>query len=467
MEHWQLNELESIDAFKRDYRMTDTLYEKCGAVLDVKDYLEKTYCGSTGVEFSHIQSEDERLWCHETFEKMAWEEVTSGEKVKAHQLLVRTELMEKFMQKKFATHKRYSSEGSEAITVALNTLIAEASSEMREKQLDSVVLGMPHRGRLATLIVLNEYPFRNLLYKASGKNDIPEDIVDAVDDIPTHIAISNSKRFSTGAKDVKTGKVTFTMVHNPSHLESQNAISMGKARAKTDDFSLEERQQKVVMNVQAHGDSAFPGQGAAYEALALSKLKNYTCGGTIHIITNNQIGFTTGPESYRSFQSSADLVKPFEVPILRVNTNDPEAVIRACRFAVEYWLKYGKDVMLDMIGYRYYGHNELDEPSYTQPKMYGKIRSMPTPPQLYEQTLVNEGIITQEEAKKLREQVEAHFEAEYQASLTLKPDLKNTRNPTYRGSRSLTHKWSDLEFSQWGSEPDQTGYDAQELKKIA
>ena len=281
------------------------------------------------------------------------------------------------MQKKFATHKRYSSEGSEAITLALNSLIAEASKSTNEKKLDSVVLGMPHRGRLATLVVLNEYPFRNLLYKASGKNDIPEEIVDRVDDIPTHIAVSNTKRFSSGRKDAKTDKVTLTMIHNPSHLESQNAISMGKTKAKADDLN---DPNKLVMNIQCHGDSAFPGQGASYEALALSKLPNFSCGGSIHIITNNQVGFTTEPENYRSFRHSADLVKPFEVPILRVNTNDTVAVIKACKFAVEYWTKYRKDVLIDMIGYRYHGHNEVDEPSFTQPQMYAKIRSMDTPP---------------------------------------------------------------------------------------
>ena len=154
---------------------------------------------------------------------------------------------------------------------------------------------------------------------------------------------------------------------------------MGKTRAKTDDFGANE-EKKVVMNIQAHGDSAFPGQGASYEALALSKLPNFSCGGTVHIITNNQVGFTTEPTNYRSFPHSSDLVKPFEVPILRVNSSDPVAVIKACRFAVEYWSKYGKDVMLDMIGYRYYGHNEVDEPSFTQPVMYKKIREIPTPP---------------------------------------------------------------------------------------
>ena len=206
--------------YQNDYRTTSTLDAKCHTVTDVRDYLMNTYCGSTAVEFKHISNEDERLWCHETFERIAHEPVSNDEKIKALQLLVRTEMMEAFMQKKFATHKRYSSEGSEAITVALNTLIAEAADASRDRELDSVVLGMPHRGRLATLVILNEYPFRNLLYKASGKNDVPEDLVDRIDDIPTHIAVSNTKRFTTGRPDSNPGKATLTMIHNPSHLES-------------------------------------------------------------------------------------------------------------------------------------------------------------------------------------------------------------------------------------------------------
>lgn len=143
---------------------------------------------------------------------------------------------------------------------------------------------MPHRGRLATLVVLNEYPFRNLLYKATGANDIPVEIVDRMDDMPTHIAVSNSKKFTSGNKDVNHSKTTLTMIHNPSHLESQNAIGMGKTRAKLDDYNSE---GKRVMNIQCHGDAAFPGQGASYEALTLSKLPKFTCDGSIHLITNN------------------------------------------------------------------------------------------------------------------------------------------------------------------------------------
>lgn len=176
--------------------------------------------GNVAVEFEHIRSEDERLWLYENYEQALHEPVTKGEQVKALQLLLRTECMEQFMQKKFATHKRYSSEGSEAITVAINSLLAEATKSDKPQQLDSAIIGMPHRGRLATLVVLNEYPFRNLLYKAAGANDIPEEIVDRMDDMPTHIAISNSKIFRSGDKDSQHHKTTLTMVHNPSHLES-------------------------------------------------------------------------------------------------------------------------------------------------------------------------------------------------------------------------------------------------------
>ena len=222
MEHWQLNELESIDTFPLDYRITQTLQDKCAAVKDVHTYLNKMYCGTVSAEFEHLQNENEKLWCYENYERIMNQPVDKQEKLKALQLLIRTECMEKFMQKKFATHKRYSSEGSEAITIALNTMIAEASRPEAKKELDSVIVGMPHRGRLATLIVLNDYPFRNLLYKAAGKNDIPEEIVDRIDDIPTHIAISNTKKFSTGTSSISAAnkRVTMTMVHNPSHLES-------------------------------------------------------------------------------------------------------------------------------------------------------------------------------------------------------------------------------------------------------
>ena len=326
---------------------------------------------------------------------------------------------------------------------------------------------MPHRGRLATLVVLNEYPFRNLLFKASGKNDIPEEIVDRIDDMPTHIAISNTKKFSSGDKDTQHNKTTLTMVHNPSHLESQNAIGMGKTRAKLDDLAAEGKPDARVMNIQCHGDAAFPGQGAAYEALTLSKLPKFSCDGSIHIITNNQVGFTTNPADDRSFKQSADIVKPFGVPILRVNTSDPEAVIRCTKFMVRYWLKFKKDILIDMIGFRFYGHNEVDEPSFTQPLMYKKIRSMDTQPTSYAKNLIAAGVVTADQVQKTRDEINQHFESEFQASLKFVPSMQDTTNPSYRGSRSLTHKWAGMAFSQSGKEPEHTGYDTEKLTQIA
>jgi 2-oxoglutarate dehydrogenase complex dehydrogenase (E1) component-like enzyme len=220
--------------------VTSTLAEEAHTIKDVEDYLNKLYCSSVGVEFEHIQSEDERLWLYENYETTMKEQFTPAEKVKMVQLLVRTEEMEKLQQKRFATHKRYSSEGSESITVALNSILAEASlinKENPDQGIEYAVLGMPHRGRLATLVVINDYPMRNLLYKIKGNNDIPAEIIDRVDDIPTHIAVSNTKKFTwSGADSTRNKDVTLTMVHNPSHLESQNSISMGKTRAKIDDY---------------------------------------------------------------------------------------------------------------------------------------------------------------------------------------------------------------------------------------
>jgi probable 2-oxoglutarate dehydrogenase E1 component DHKTD1 len=308
-------------------------------------------------------------------------EVADAESVKALQLLHRAEQMELFLQKRFATHKRYSGEGSEALVVALNALISEASKESGEHPgIDSAILGMPHRGRLATLVVLNSYPMRNLLHKVAGNNDMPVELNDRIDDIPTHIAVSNTAKYSTATGSLTSAnrKVTLSMVHNPSHLESQNAISMGKARAKIDDSGSSDT--RSVLNIQAHGDAAFCGQGAAYEGLTLSKLPKFDVGGSVHIITNNQVGFTTSAEDGRSFDHSSDIVKCFGIPVVRINAMDgdttPESLIRVCKFMIAYWKTFKKDILIDMIGCRKHGHNEVDEPAFTQPHMYEKIRAM-------------------------------------------------------------------------------------------
>ena len=376
--------------------------------------------------------------------------------------------MELFIQKKFATHKRYSGEGSESLIVALNALLSEASkpdASLQDKGIDSAVLGMPHRGRLATLVVVNDYPVRNLLYKVAGNNDIPEEITHGVDDIPTHIAVSNTKKFSTSTGSAKSEhkRVTLSMVHNPSHLESQNAISMGKARAKIND--TEEKDTRSTLNIQAHGDAAFSGQGAAYESLTLCNLPKFSIGGSIHIITNNQVGFTTQQPDGRSFKHSSDVVKSFGIPVIRINASDAatttETILRVCKFAIKYWKTYKKDILIDMIGYRKHGHNEVDEPSFTQPHMYQKIRSLPASlPSQYGQELQGQGLVSDDDIAKVKAEVQAHFESEYQKSLNFKPKLQDTTSSKYKGSRAFTHKWEGMTFSQLGLESDvATGVD--------
>jgi 2-oxoglutarate dehydrogenase complex dehydrogenase (E1) component-like enzyme len=247
---------------------------------------------------------------------------------------------------------------------------------------------------MGTLVVLNDFPMRSLLHKIAGNNEISHEIEGRMDDIPTHIAVSNTKKFSTGINSAKSDRkrVTLTMIHNPSHLESQNAISMGKTRAKLNDMRETDDTRKVL-NIQVHGDAAFSGQGAAYESLTLCNLPKFTIGGSIHIITNNQIGFTTLEEDGRSTPYSSDIVKGFSIPVIRLNAADAattaESVLRVAKFMVKYWKTFRKDILVDMIGFRKHGHNEVDEPAFTQPAMYQNIKSFKkTFPESYADLLI-------------------------------------------------------------------------------
>jgi len=313
--------------------------------------------------------------------------------------------------------------------------------------------------------VLNQYPFRNLIHKIKGKNEIPPELTDRMDDMPTHIAISNTQKFISGSDGRSHNPVTLTMIHNPSHLESQNAIGMGKTRAKIDDYGPKNWRKALYIN--AHGDAAFQSQGAAYEALTLCKLPNFQCNGGIHIITNNQLGFTTGQKDGRSSTYGSDIAKPFQIPIIHVNSNNPEAVLKMSKFMAKYWREFGKDILIDMVCYRKYGHNEVDEPAFTQPLMYKKIRSLKSPPQLYAEMLKEEGLIKDAQIKKIVDRIHQYFEDEYQAAADFKPTLESTKDKEYKGSRSMTHKWEGMDFSQFGVEPQQTGYSKEKLVEIA
>lgn len=203
-----------------------------------------------------------------------------------------------------------------------------------------------------------------------------------------------------------------------------------------------------MLNIQAHGDAAFCGQGAAYEALTLCKLPKFNIGGTVHIITNNQVGFTTDSADGRSFEHSSDIVKSFGIPVVRINATDggstPEDLIRVSKFMIAYWKTFKQDILIDMIGCRKHGHNEVDEPAYTQPQMYAKIRAMDSLANQYAERLVAEGVISSEENQHIVKQIQDHFESEFEKSKAYQPSMTSATNPKFKGSRAYTHKWSGI-----------------------
>ncbi|CAI2382475.1 unnamed protein product [Moneuplotes crassus] len=466
LDHWQISDIESIAGFPFDYRLNEAYKDHCGTAEELKKHLEYLYTSNVGVEFSHVESEEEKIWLYQNYEEIMLEPISKAEKMNILTNLQRAEDFELFLHKKFPSYKRYSGEGAETLVPALNSILAEASytdNKNPELNIRNVVMGMPHRGRLSTLCLIQDYPFRNLLAQIRGTKQVPDEIYGGLDDIPTHIGPSNSRVYVNSGNMEKHHRIRVTMVNNPSHLESQNSISMGKTKAKQDDYENPHR----VLNIQGHGDAAFAGQGVAFESLALASLKNYTIGGTIHFITNNQLGFTATSEESRSGRYSSDVVKAFGIPIIHVNAFDPEAVSRVCKLAVRYKKRFNKDIMLDMISFRKYGHNEVDEPGFTQPRMYDKIRSTPSVATQYTEKLLKEGTVKRTTVDNLKKRFNDWCEKEFEESSNYKPTLKQTKDPHFKGIRSMTHKWKNHDFSTFGVEPEHTGYDSEKLVNIA
>lgn len=465
-EHWQLSDIESIEGFPEDYRINKEYANHCGTVGELKEHLDHLYSGSVGVEFSHVENEEERLWLYENYEMLMNEKVEKAEKMNILNQILRAEEFELFLHKKFPSYKRYSGEGAETLISALNTILAEASytdHEHHEQNVKNVVIGMPHRGRLSTLCLIQDYPFRNLLSQIRGTKSIPDEIFGGLDDIPTHIGPSNSRVYVNSGNLERHHRLQVSMLNNPSHLESQNSISMGKTKAKIDDYDNPHR----VLNIQGHGDAAFAGQGVVFEGLALANLKNYSIGGTIHFITNNQLGFTATSDESRSTRYSSDICKAFGIPVIHVNAFDVEAVSKVCKLAVRYRKKFLKDIMLDMISFRKYGHNEVDEPAFTQPEMYRVIRSTESVAKQYQDKLIAEGTIKVNTVENLRKRFVDWCENEFEESTIYKPTLEKTTDPTFKGIRAMTHKWEGMKFSTFGKEPKTTGYKKEKLIDIA
>ncbi|WP_026427096.1 multifunctional oxoglutarate decarboxylase/oxoglutarate dehydrogenase thiamine pyrophosphate-binding subunit/dihydrolipoyllysine-residue succinyltransferase subunit [Actinomyces slackii] len=357
--------------------------------------LRESYCGTVGVEYMHIQDPAQRTWWQERLET-AWQEVDPVERRRILTKLEQAEAFETFLQTKFVGQKRFSLEGGESLIVLLDRLLDAVAHD----GLDEAVIGMAHRGRL------------NVLTNIAGKSY--SQVFDEFDgNVVIEGASTGDVKYHLGTEGVFSGtdgvSTRVSLAANPSHLETVNGVVEGIVRAKQDRIGLGEKGY-TVLPVLVHGDAAFAGQGVVYETLNMSQLPAYRTGGTVHIIVNNQIGFTTGAAAARSTTYATDLAKGLQIPIFHVNADDPDTVARVARLAYEYRRTFRKDVIIDLICYRRRGHNEGDDPSMTQPVMYRLIDSMPSTREVYTADLVGRGDITAEEARRLAE--EYHDELE-------------------------------------------------------
>jgi 2-oxoglutarate dehydrogenase E1 component len=383
--------------------------------------LRLTYCGSIGVEYMHIQDQDQRRWLQQRMEgSRSHRDMTERGKRAILERLTRAETFEKFLDKKYTATKRFGLDGGETMIPALEQIIKRGS----QLGLKDVVVGMAHRGRLNMLTNFMNKPFAAIFSEFQGQASNPEDVQGSAD-VKYHLGTSADREFD--------GRVVhLSLTANPSHLEAINTVVLGKVRAKQDQRRDKNREQ--VMGLLIHGDAAFAGQGLVPECLDLSQLDNYKVGGTIHFIINNQIGFTTSPTASRSSPYCSDVAKAVQSPIFHVNGDDPEATLYCARLAMEFRQEFKSDVVIDMFCYRRHGHNEGDPPEMTQPAMYRIIQSHPSTRELYSRRLVEEGVATQAEIDGWLAEFDAFLEAEFAAA------------PSYQADKAdwLDGKWSGL-----------------------
>ncbi|MBX3208195.1 MAG: 2-oxoglutarate dehydrogenase E1 component [Labilithrix sp.] len=348
-------------------------------------HLSETYCGSIGVEFTHIEEPDAREWLQSAMESTRNRaQLDNAELVRILKHLTDAEIFEQFVHKNFVGAKRFSCEGAESMIAMLDLLIDYGAGHGVEE----IVIGMAHRGRLNVLANILNKNVREIF--AAFRDSNPERNLGR-GDVKYHLGESMDRPTTAG------GTVHISLAFNPSHLEFVNPVVEGRVRAKQD-----RRKRLGVMPLLIHGDAAFMGQGVIPETLNLAGLEGYSTGGTVHLVVNNQIGFTTLPQDSRSTRYCTDITRMMKVPVFHVNGEDPEAVIQTARLATEFRQRFGKDVVIDMLCYRRYGHNEGDEPRFTQPLMYKLIDQKPTVREVYVKKLVESGQITQQQGDQLK-----------------------------------------------------------------
>ncbi|HYA80777.1 MAG TPA: 2-oxoglutarate dehydrogenase E1 component, partial [Methylocystis sp.] len=384
---------------------------KYASVFEMVTILRRTYCGTIGFEFMHVLDPAEKAWLQKRIETPKQEVAFTQEGKRAIlKKLVEAEGFEKFLDVKYTGTKRFGLDGSESIVPALEQIIKRGGAlGVRE-----IVLGMAHRGRLNVLCQVMAKPHRALFHEFKGGSFLPDEI-EGSGDVKYHLGASSDREFDGN-------KVHLSLTANPSHLEIVDPVVLGKVRAKQDQHECAEDDRRCVMPLLIHGDAAFAGQGVVAECFSLSGLKGHRTGGSLHFIINNQIGFTTYPRYSRSSPYPSDVAKMVEAPIFHVNGDDPEAVVFAARVATEFRQQFQKPVVIDMWCYRRFGHNEGDEPAFTQPLMYRKIRAHKTTLELYADKLVAEGQVTRDEIEQFKSDWREKLSSEMELAQSFRPN---------------------------------------------
>ena len=413
------------------------------SLRQIIEIVKETYCSSIGIEFMHVQDPAQKAWIQERIESIrnATEFTKRGKKA-IYERLVGAETFEQFLHKKYAGTKRFGLDGSESVVPAIEQILKRGS----QLGMKEVVIAMAHRGRLNLLYNILNKPFRAIISEFLGNQANPEE-AGGSGDVKYHMGASADREFDGN-------NVHLSLQANPSHLEVVAPVVIGRVRAKQNQHN-DTNDRLSVLGIVLHGDAAFAGQGIVAETFDFSGLRGYRTGGTIHIVVNNQIGFTTSPNYSRSSPYCTDVAKMVMAPIMHINGDDPEAVVHASRIATEFRQKFACDVVLDIISYRRYGHNEGDEPAFTQPVMYKTIGSHDSISKIYASQLINEGVLSDQEAK---DEVDNHInflEKEFEAGTNYKPNkadwlegqwssLRAAHGDDRRGETSVTK--DDLEL---------------------
>ncbi|MDA9234197.1 2-oxoglutarate dehydrogenase E1 component, partial [Candidatus Pelagibacter sp.] len=405
---------ESYGFRKEDYKKTiyldGVINKKHSNIREILNFLKKTYCGPIGYEYMHISNPTERKWFRDRVEKSDDTlKFTKNGKEAILNKLIQAEGFEKFLHTKYVGTKRFGLDGGESLIPALEQII-KISGQSKVKE---VKIGMSHRGRLNVLANVLQKSYKRIFNEFAGEfNSISED---GAGDVKYHLGASSNREFDGNSVHV-------SLTDNPSHLEAVNPVVLGQTRAKQ--FFHKDKERKKVIPILIHGDAAFAGQGVVAECFAMSGLPGHNTGGTIHVIINNQIGFTTSPRFARSSPYPSDIAKMVDAPIIHANGDDPEAVVYATRIATEFRLKFNRDVVIDLICYRRFGHNEGDEPSFTQPLMYKKIRSHPSPVKVYGSKLINEGTISNDELTNQIKNFKNLLDDQFKNAKNYKPQIE-------------------------------------------